>query len=74
MLRLKQARNQLMISGEAKCFLKRPKIFQLCPIVLDLDYVQHIFSGGGEKLFKGVFALPARPWLRSWSEAAQMNK
>jgi len=53
MLRLKQARNQLMISGEAKCFLKRPKIFQLCPIVLYLDYVQHIFSGGGENFSRG---------------------
>jgi len=36
-----QARNQLGTPGGAKSFLRGPKFFELCPIVL--NYVQHIF-------------------------------
>jgi len=47
----KQARNQFGTLGGAKGFLKGPKFFKLCPIIL--NYVQHIFKGG-EKSFSGA--------------------
>jgi len=43
----KQARNQLEKLGGAKGFLKGPKFFKLCPMVL--KYVQHIFQGRRKK-------------------------
>jgi len=62
----KQARNQLGTPGGRRDFWEGPNRFELCPIVL--NYVQHIFPGGGKKFSWGCFA-PLRPaWLRGGAQ------
>ena len=54
-----QARNQLGTPGGPRSFWEGPKFFKLCPIIL--NYVQHIFPGGGKKFCRVDFARPAPP-------------
>ena len=61
-----QARSQLRTAGGEKSFLRGPKFFKLCPMVL--NNVQHIFPGG-VKNSAGVLCL-----LRSWLRACQESR
>jgi len=45
--------------GGRKVFWEGPKFFALCPI--DLNYVQNIFLGWGEKFYREGFAPPCAP-------------
>ena len=44
------------LAGGAKIFPREVQIFEQCPIFI--NYVQHIFPGGGAKNFVGVLAPP----------------
>jgi len=55
----KKACNQLRIQVEAKTFLRGAQIFKLRPIVV--NYVQHVFPGGGRKNFHRVLPPSALP-------------